>query len=54
MKGAVNGMAVNDIWTDKLYHQLDDTKLTAGFYRQLYPFHIFDKQAAEGLSKQYD
>ena len=32
MKGAVYGMAVNDVWTDKLYHQLDGTKLTAGFY----------------------
>ena len=54
MKGAVNGMAVNDTWTDKLYHQLDGDKLTAGFYRQLYPFHIFDKACAEALSKQYD
>ena len=54
MKGAVNGMAINDTWTDKMYHQLDGDKLTAGFYRQLYPFHIFDKACAEALSKKYD
>jgi hypothetical protein len=54
MKGAVNNMSTNDIWTDKLYHQLDGNKLTAGFYRQHYPFHIFDKVCAAELSNLYE
>tara|TARA_R110000803_G_scaffold85828_1_gene152207 strand:+ start:681 stop:1526 length:846 start_codon:yes stop_codon:yes gene_type:complete len=54
MKGAVNNMSINDVWTDKLYHQLDGDKLTAGFYRQHYPFHIFVKACAVELSKLYE
>tara|TARA_R110000796_G_scaffold46462_8_gene112210 strand:- start:5843 stop:6688 length:846 start_codon:yes stop_codon:yes gene_type:complete len=54
MKGAVNGMTINDVWTDKLYHQLNGVNLTAGFYRQHYPFHIFDKACASELSKLYE
>jgi hypothetical protein len=54
MKGAINGMALNDVWTDKLYYQLDSGKLTAGFYRQHYPFHIFDKACATAVSKLYE
>ena len=54
MKGAVNGMSLNDVWTDKLYYQLDSGKLTAGFYRQHYPFHIFDKACATVVSKLYE
>lgn len=44
MKGAINGWGANDDWTTKLYAQFDDTmKLTAGFTKQQYPFHYYQK-----------
>jgi hypothetical protein len=51
MKGSINGMGLDDNWTDKLYHQMDDNKLTVGFFRQHYPFHVFQKDV---MAKMYE
>lgn len=54
MKGAVNGMDVNDQWTDKLYRQVQGNQLTVGFHRQLYPFHYVNKTVANEILERYD
>lgn len=44
MKGAMQGWGIGTDWTDKLYAQIDDElHITAGFTRQLYPFHYYQK-----------
>jgi hypothetical protein len=43
MKGAINDMVPDADWTEHLYSQLGDKSLTAGFYRQIYPFHYYQK-----------
>lgn len=54
MKGAVNGMGINDDWTVQHYQQGVDQRLTVGFHRQYYPFHYVVKTVATTLLEQYD
>lgn len=44
MKGAMQGWGIGEDWTERLYSQIDDNlNITAGFTRQQYPFHYYQK-----------
>lgn len=44
MKGAMQGWGIGEDWTNRLYSQIDDDlTITAGFTRQVYPFHYYQK-----------
>ena len=43
MKGAIQGWPAEAMWTEYVYHQFDQGKLTVGFHRQRLPFHYHYK-----------
>ncbi len=55
MKGAVQGWAIGQDWEDKIYFELDGTKIKLGFNDQLYPVHYQKKNfISDELIDQYE
>lgn len=55
MKGAINNWAIDAVWDELIYHQVDGSNFTAGFQRQTVPFHYHQKYfATSDIIKHYE